>query len=479
MMKKNSCITSLKKIAQEFTLRFDVNYMRVNISNQTENYYSFFDLFDIIENDKVDYSSQDDFKYAQIGDVSPDEKVNPVSLNFDLREAIYEDYYKKIEKGDIIKVNIGDILISKVRPYLKKIIFINKDISDIYYTNAFIHLRPKCQYPKVMFYALKSVLLQSIIVKCRQGKGYPTLSSKDLRFTRFKKEIIDTLILEGDNLTKKVECIEKEIETERKSLKDVKNIINSIVIEALHADINKIRDIDNEFIITSDLHNIGSAQNDLRCSYRFTKAILIERELKKLFDYDYLGNYLIGDMTKNGWSPDCDEENGDVKVLGLNAIRTNGILDLNAYKYTNQTRSDIDSFLVKEGDILISRGNTVDYVALASIAYNVDEHYIYPDLMIKLTVDESRINKAFLAYYINSIFGRLFFKYSSRGKQQTMVKVSSDIVKSFVVPKISKKQQDIIVQEIQKELNVNLIHEQNIIKKRQEIDKIIINAITN
>jgi len=151
-----------------------------------------------------------------------------------------------------------------------------------------------------------------------------------------------------------------------------------------------------------------------------------------LGEYDFLRNYLVNEGTKNGWSPECNENDGNSMVLGIDSINRDGTLSFNNPNFTNETRKTIDSFIIKDGDLFLSRGNTVDLVALASIAESPDDNYIFPDIMIRVDVNAELIDKQFLAYYINSIVGRLYFKYSAKGKQQTMVKVSSTEIENLI-----------------------------------------------
>ncbi len=165
-------------------------------------------------------------------------------------------------------------------------------------------------------------------------------------------------------------------------------------------------------------------------------------------------------------------------VLGIDAIRKNGLLTFENLKYTNQTKSKIKDFIIKENDFFISRGNTVDLVALASVAKNIeDNEYIYPDLMIRITFDTTKINRDYLAYVFNSIIGRMYFKYAAKGKQQTMVKVSSNEIKQFVIPIIDTNEQERIVGEIKSRIEQQNSIKAKIEKLRAKIDEIIRDAI--
>lgn len=358
---------------------------------------------------------------------------------------------KKIEKGDIIKVEEGDILIAKVRPYLRKVLLITPEIKNYYYTAAFIHLRPKFSN-KIVFYCLRYLFIDFLNSIARQGKGYPTLNENDLSTLRLNKKKIDLLLANEDYLLTTINPIEQDIYKNRLKTKDALDIINRIIAKKFNLNIAELVALDKtqhlNVLLTDIDNNMG-----LRCSARYHKMHFIESNILRHFDNDILDNYLLEPKTKNGWSPDNNELEGDNKLLGIDSLNTNGILSFSNLKYTNEKRSDISNFYVQEGDFFISRGNTVDLVALSSIASDVEDDYIYPDIMIKLYLDEKKIDKTYLSYVFNSIIGRLYFKYSSKGKQQSMVKVSSDIIRQFPIPKISIKEQRKIAKMIKSKLS--------------------------
>ena len=135
--------TSLNSIGKEKSLRFDVDYIKYRQSH-TDCYYSFSDLFTIVPGSGFcEDAFTGPFKYCEIGDSDRDGNVYPVDLDFNRRNLLEENYYAKIEKGDITSVLIDDILISKVRPNLKKYIRITPEKLDLFFTTAFIRLQAK------------------------------------------------------------------------------------------------------------------------------------------------------------------------------------------------------------------------------------------------------------------------------------------------------------------------------------------------
>lgn len=468
---------NLSYISNELTLRSDVKYIFTDSLLSSKDYYQFSDLFYIVSDDKIDVSELSEFKYVEIGNISSTEDVYPVALSTEERNELNENYFKKIEKGDIIKVRKNDILIAKVRPYLKKILLIDETNDSYFYTSAFIHVRAK-SHPKILFYALKSVFNHSLNSITRQGKGYPTLSERDLQMLKFRKRDIDILFAHHEIINQEISILEPQICNLKKDIKSDEDIINSVIIKKFKLDIAKLSIIDNTRFFTTPFEKLSLSNYEIRNSVRFNKLQAIQKEILSNIDsYEVLDAYLLDEKTKNGWSPENNELEGASKILGIDALHFNGILTTDNPKFTNETRDDIDKFIINDGDFFISRGNTVNLVALASVAQNIDEDFIFPDIMIKLFVDDSKINKMYLAYIFNSVIGRLYFKYASRGKQQTMVKVSSDTIKKFVIPQISISEQEKIVDEIKEETDKQIVVQKQIAKLRASIDSLISDVV--
>jgi len=167
-----------------------------------------------------------------------------------------------------------------------------------------------------------------------------------------------------------------------------------------------------------------------------------------------------------------------VPVLGQENFSFDGILKIEPSKATEETRNNIENFFIKNGDFFVSRGNTVDLVALASIVnVDIEEDILFPDLYIRLELDETSINKEYLSYIFNSFFGRLYFKYVAKGKNQTMVKVSSTELLNFRLPIPSIEEQENLVGLIKTQIDEQKVIDRQIEEKLQAINKIIEDAI--
>lgn len=368
----------------------------------------------------------------------------------------------------------SDILISSIRQAAAPALLFDEleNIDHYVFSNGYYILGVKDNYiPKFVLYLLRTKRIKNILDNSLyRGIGISSYKLKD--FLSLRVPQISTALQE--KILEKINPIEAKIRELKQSIKSDKDIINSTIIKAFNLDILSLSRLDSLKTLEVGLSEIEKGSMELRDSVRFSKMRLIQQELIRHFDsFGELDEYLLPPKTKNGWSPENNELEGASKILGIDSLHYNAVMTTDNPKFTNETREDIDKFLVQEGDFFISRGNTVDLVALASVAHNIEEDYIFPDIMIKLFVDESKINKMYLAYIFNSVIGRLYFKYASRGKQQTMVKVSSDTISKFVIPIISMSEQEEIVDEIQKETDKQIVVRKQIAKLRADIDKLI------
>lgn len=463
----------LSDFRSEESLRYDYKYITSHVTS-SKDFYTYRNLFDFVSYEKVNVEELDNFKYAEIGNVNKLGEVEPVELSFEDRQEENESLFKKIEKGDIINPKKNDILISKIRPYLNKNVLVNSD--DEYFTKAFIHIRPKIN-SELLHIAIRSKFITLLNAVSRQGKGYPTLKEDDIKAIRFPKKIVDALTKNEDELIKKIQPIRTEISDLKLTQQTTLDILNQVFSAFYKINLSQVQEIDKTRILTIPLSNVKNYNSGLRGSLRWNKMQYIQNFIYSNVDcVETLGRYIKS--TKNGWSPLSVEDGEGTPVLGQEHFSSNTILKIDPSKSTEQSRNNIEDFFIKIGDFFVSRGNTIDLVALASIVgEEIEDDIIYPDLYIKIEFDETNVNKEYLAFLFNSFIGRLYFKYVAKGKNQTMVKVSSAELLNFRVPIPSKEQQAEIVEAIKSQLDEQKEIDRQIEEKQQAINKIIEDAI--
>ena len=119
-------------------------------------------------------------------------------------------------------------------------------------------------------------------------------------------------------------------------------------------------------------------------------------------------------------------------VLSLAALSSNGYFRGNL-KPIPPTKAMLDCRL-SSGDFLISRSNTRALVGLVGIFDEEREDVSFPDTMMRLPVNESKVLKPFLEAVLQSRHGRLHMMRSAAGTSDSMKKINRRTLGSCVIP---------------------------------------------
>ncbi len=153
---------------------------------------------------------------------------------------------------------------------------------------------------------------------------------------------------------------------------------------------------------------------------------------------------------RNGYSGSPVDRSTSLRVLSLSAT-TSGKMDLSKFKFLDE---DIppDAFCrCRQGDIYLQRGNTKELVGTAAIFESEDENYIFPDLMIRVRADESKILSHYLLAVLQSPPVRDFITRNAVGAAGSMPKINQGIVERIPIPIAPLAAQQAIVAEFEVE----------------------------
>jgi len=142
---------------------------------------------------------------------------------------------------------------------------------------------------------------------------------------------------------------------------------------------------------------------------------------------------------KNGYSPKAVDYETPVRSLTLSAT-TSGTFKGEYSKYIGEHIEEDSSLWLEDGDILVQRGNTIEYVGVSAIFHGENNTYIYPDLMMKLRV-ASGLSVDYVHKMLSSDFSRNFMRSHASGTSSTMPKISQVVVNSvpFALPSIPEQ----------------------------------------
>lgn len=411
----NFCVSKLSFIAREQSLRCDSGFITYEIEQSLHDTYCFDDLFRLVTDSKVKNAEQiDELDYVEIGMSNSENDIFPVHINWEEITPDKDSYVTKIRKGDIIKVQVGDILISKVRPYLNKILYITDEYSSCYFTSAFIHIRP-LRFNKILYYALKSYFLSDLISVARQGKGYPTISEKDLSYLRFNKKFIDNLFLNSTILLSQIENIEGEIKRIKYQLTPDINIINEVFLSKFPIDFSTFNNIKS---CKSYNANLSQCANnlDLRFSAKFHRPSgrFLTQEIRKYTSYrlkDFCSEPIVLGASV---SPSDFDSNGDHYYVSMATIKNFSIeLDdsqLLSDEYISAPK--VQKKKLQQFDIILNRSGE----AIGKVAFNDNEiNAIFADFTMRIRL--KNIDSKYVYYFLRSFFFQYLIEIHKKGTQ--------------------------------------------------------------
>lgn len=462
----NIKIKKLSDFCSEESLRFDCKYIS-SFEITDRDFYSYKDLFYFVPYKKVDITELDTFQYAEIGNVNKFGDVDPVVLSFSNRVEESESLFKKIEKGDIIKPIQGDILISKIRPYLNKNILINND--NIYFTKAFIHIRPKIN-SELFYLLLRTIFSEKINAVSRQGKGYPTLKEDDLKSIRFSKNIIDKIIKSENELIKKITILKQEILQLKNTKQQALAIINQVIGDELGFDWERFEEIKNQKIYTTKLSDFAN-NVDCRMGVRFHhwSGNYLQSFLKKITNKrikDFISEPIVLGASI---SPIYYDEDGEFYYIAMSNIKT-WAFDKEECKTVNKYYAENNqNKTVQKNDILLARSGegTIGKVALID---DDEINGVFCDFTQRIRLKGFYPVCAY--YYFRSDFFQYLVYINKKGLGNN-TNIFPNQIKEFPMPDWNEQKQLEIVHKIQSELDKQTAIDKQIEIKQQQINSII------
>lgn len=178
---------------------------------------------------------------------------------------------------------------------------------------------------------------------------------------------------------------------------------------------------------------------------------------------------VVIEKPRNGYSPKGVEYETSVKSLTLSAT-TSGKFNPSCIKYLDIEIPQRDSHLwLKNGDILIQRSNSLDYVGTSAIYDGKDFDFIYPDIMMKIKSNDSILNN-FLMYALSSQQTRKYYRDNASGTAGNMPKINQEIVSKTPIDLPSIKEQQEIVTRVESLFAKADVIEQQYKSLKQKID---------
>lgn len=474
--------TDLLDFSSEISLRNDFKYIN-SLIKESNAFYYYREIFDFISYTPTNLDELEEFLYTEIGDVSKNGEVIPVKLSFLDRNEENESLFKKVEKGDIIKPIKGDILISKIRPYLNKVVLIDETNEDVFFTKAFIHIRPKIN-SEILYFALRTLFFNQLNAVSRQGKGYPTLKEDDIKSIRFAKHTVDSFKKEEANILPQIHQLKNEITNLKNYKLKSLDIINQVFGEEFGFDWQFYKefgkgmtagtqqsDVREKAMYQVSLSQIAKS-NILRISSRFHSPktqfldkILFSKKTLKVKN-------IISEIVK-GVQPDYDTE-GEIPVVKIANLK-NSYINLELPELVSQTFFDNlkDKQKLQANDVLICCTGKVSLGKVDLFDLDIEAVLTVDNYLIRL---KENYNQLFFVYFLRSILGTFQIERDFTGATNQIHLYDKQIIE-FDIPDFSLAKQAEIVEKIKTQIDAQNVIDKRIAAKQEEINGIIEKAI--
>ena len=287
-----------------------------------------------------------------------------------------------------------------------------------------------------------------------------------------QQEIVKKISLQ----LKKTEQLSVEIESQKNYIKQLRqNILQEAIEGKLTADWRKQNPVQK-----------GNPDYDAEALFeQIKKERSIEKKQKELspitdeekpfeipegWKWVKLGE-IIKEPPRNGYSPKAVDFETPIKTLKLGAV-TYGIFDPNEYKYINEEIPKDAYCWLKNGDFLVERSNSVEYVGICAIYTGKDNEFMYPDLLMRFKTQDI-LSKQYIHTALISPFNRSYFMSNAKGAQKTMPKINQECVVNTMIPLPSIAEQNEIVKQIERNLQTISDLENQILKRELQTKQLM------
>jgi type I restriction enzyme S subunit len=306
----------------------------------------------------------------------------------------------------------GDILFGKLRPNLNKAAIApfsgvcSSDIIPLYTEED-----ARQQY---LPYLMHSKLVRDRVISTMEGTNLPRTSWSDL-----KKTLIPLPpLLEQRRIADILSTVDEQIQQTNEIIEETKKLKRGLV---------------------QDLVFFGESHNGTQT----VQLGAMTTEIAESWDVSTVGD--VTTKTQYGSSESLSTE-GTYPVFRMNNIE-DGKMVPSPMKYSELDEKQAEKYRVEKGDILFNRTNSIDLVGKSGI-FDLDGEYVFASYLIRLRTND-QMNPYFLNYYLNSHIGQgILFSIATRGASQANINATN--LKGVKVPLPPRKQQDKIVEQIQK-----------------------------
>jgi type I restriction enzyme, S subunit len=322
-------------------------------------------------------------------------------------------FAERLSKSTKNRFAAGDVLYGKLRPYLNKILIADQ---DGYCTTEIIPIKPNRAIDgRYLFYWFKHPEFLGYVDSVSHGIQMPRLGTE----AGLKAPLMLAPLNEQRRIVAKLDRLFASSRRAREELARVSGLCDRYKQALLAA----------------------------ACSGRLTADWRTKQCSEMDWQSTILGELIIG-KPKNGYSAKPVNYETSFRVLTLTAT-TSGKFDPRHFKYFDEIIDEKSPFWLQPGDILVQRGNTIEYVGVAAVYDGIPNQFVFPDLMMRLRAKSGVITQ-FLYMVLSCEKSRKHLRSKATGTAGNMPKINQPTLVSLPIDLPSIEEQKEIVQRVEK-----------------------------
>ena len=336
--------------------------------------------------------------------------------------AVPEYEYRSAPSRARRVVRPGDTLFSTVRPGLQAHVCADWDMQEgVICSTGFAVLRPRKLDARFLFHTVFSETVREQVRRREVGSSYPAVSESDLKL---------------------VQLTVPESPVEQGRIAEILDLLDAGIqeIESVLAKLKQVKSGLMQSLLTCGLDEEGRIRDPLRNPEQFQSSPL--GVVPKCWTISDLGG-VLRERPKNGYSPveAVNFEGG--YILGLGCLTVDGFSQCQLKNAPMNDRK-LRQYALSPGDLLLSRSNTRDLVAMAGTFWPQPMPCFYPDLMMRLR-PLPKLRPRFLEFLLRHSRVRRQLTNRACGTSGSMVKVNAGDVLKTVIAFPQSDEQDAIL----------------------------------
>ena len=141
-------------------------------------------------------------------------------------------------------------------------------------------------------------------------------------------------------------------------------------------------------------------------------AVYRKAVLKEAFDsiedqyYQTLNTAILGSPQNGLYKPKSDYSDNGTPILRIDGFYDGFIVKDYYYKRVNLSVDEITRYSLEIGDLIVNRVNSMPYLGKCALVRFLGETTVFESNMMRIKLDNEKVNGDFLTYYLSSSTGR-------------------------------------------------------------------------